>query len=135
MRQVYKVAHYVRFTYETNPFFKFNKKQKEGYIIRNTKYIYAKSEDAAKKKYKEHFWNECKTIGEACYLSEYFEDFDPLEWRIDSHNEKFLESKIIVFLNNKAPTIEEYKKYMLADDFRDWWWDGHEQKTKKESRI
>ena len=31
--------------------------------------------------------------------------------------------------------LDDYKEFMLPEDFRDWWWDVYEQKTEEKSET
>lgn len=129
MKQVYTIGTIVSFTYETTSWFK--KITKDAYIIRNVRYVYAESESAAKEKYKKYFYNHCNTYKEACNESTYHEGFDPSELRY-CPKIKMDKNEITRLYAKKPAKLDDYKQFMLPDDFRDWWWDGYEQKTDEE---
>lgn len=129
MNKVYIVGTVVKFTYKEPSFFKKNDR-KEGKIIRKVRFIYAESELAAKNKYQENFFAECKTYDDAIRESTTHEGFDHYEFFLNSnrYDVKIYENEIKLLTCNTKQTIDDYKNFMLPEDFRNWWWDGHEQK-------
>lgn len=136
MKQVYIIGSVVKFTYREPSFFK-KHDRKDGSIIRKVRFVYAESELAAKKKYQENFFNECDTYDKAIKESTTCDGFDPYEFfcNDEKYDIKIYENEIKLLTCNVKQTIDDYKSFMLPEDFRDWWWDGCEQNAEKEINI
>ena len=124
MKQIFEIGTAQYFTYTIPAFFKKNIKTENHWVIRNVKYIYANSEEEAKEKYKNWFFQEYKKIFQGWgnwYLTSDGVDL----WSMDDNHVNIIETKIVA-IDNKYLNVkyENLKENMQVEDFKEWWFDN-----------
>lgn len=124
MKQIFEIGTAQYFTYTIPAFFKKNIKTENHWVIRNVKYIYANSEEEAKEKYKNWFFQEYEKIFQGWgnwYLTSDGVDL----WSMDDNHVDITETKIVA-IDNKYLNIkyETLKENMQVEDFKEWWFDN-----------
>ena len=129
IKKIFEIGTTQYFIYKTPFFLFFNEKaknrimEKEHWVIRNVKYIYANTEEEAKEKYRKWFFKEYKKITREC-----------LDWFLWSDgvdimmNESLIDITFtdIVSIDNEYLNVnyEKLKDNMQAENFKEWWFDN-----------
>lgn len=133
MKKIYSVWTVQFFSYTIyQGIFRKNKepKVKSCWVLRNRKFIYAENENAAEEKYSA--WFKKTYIGVTRGWGDWDMWSDEVSYYMDDDCIKIL-SEGLVTLEKINVNIEELKKNMQAENFREWWFgENYEQKREKE---
>lgn len=132
MKKLYSVSTEQFFSYTTHPgIFSKNKEPKveKYWVLRNKKIIYAESEKIAEEKYSA--WFKKTYTGVTRGWGDWYTWSDGVSYNMDEDcievlSEELFASELIY------ENIEELKKKMQAENFREWWFgENYEQKSEK----
>jgi len=132
MKKLYSVSTEQFFSYTTHPgIFSKNKEPKveKYWVLRNKKIIYAESEKIAEEKYSA--WFKKTYTGVTRGWGDWYTWSDGVSYNMDEDCIEVLSEELfasdLIYEN-----IEELKKKMQAENFREWWFgENYEQKSEK----
>lgn len=132
MKKLYSVSTEQFFSYTTHPgIFSKNKEPKveKYWVLRNKKIIYAESEKIAEEKYSA--WFKKTYTGVTRGWGDWYTWSDGVSYNMDEDCIEVLSEELfasdLIYEN-----IEELKKKMQAENFREWWFgENYEQKREK----
>lgn len=123
MKQIYKIGTLQYFTYTIPSFFKKNRKVQEYWVVRNVWFIYANSEDEAKEKYKDTVFYTPKEI--TLWWGDWYGTSDGVNIHMKENWIDITSTDVLVInYDNRDVKYDKLKEHMLAEDFRDWWFDN-----------
>jgi len=122
IKKVFKIGTIQYFTYNIPRSFFSKDKSEEHWIIRNVKPIYAQSKEDAIKKYHKCFYREFNQITYG--WGNWFLTSDD-SVGIEMYEDWIEITKTVIesIETDGVYTFVDYKKEMLADDFKEWWFD------------
>lgn len=119
MKKIYQIGTKQEFTY-TSAFLFFKGKTEEYWVIRNVKYIYAEDELEAKSLYKNWFFYEYKTIVRG--WGNWHLCSDGVSVQMNEGCIDITSTEIVSLIDeNIVVNLEELKKDMHAENFKEWW--------------
>lgn len=123
MKKIFEIGTAQYFTYTIPAFLKKNIIVEEHWVIRNVKYVYANSEQEAKDKYKHWFFKEYKEITSG--WRNWYSESNGVDVLMQESWIDITSTKIIA-IDNKYLNVnlEDLKKNMQAEDFKEWWFDN-----------
>lgn len=136
MKKLYSVSTAQFFSYTTHPaIFSKNKEPKveKYWVLRNKKIIYAESERVAEEKYSA--WFKKTYTGVTRGWGDWYTWSDGVSYNMDEDCIEVLSEELFVS-ELIYENIEELKKKMQAENFREWWFgENYEQNSEKQMNF